>query len=39
MGGLLVLYENIDQILPINLQNRCEMCIQWTHLLYFVVIK
>jgi len=39
----LVLYENIDQILPNKymdhcIKNRCYMCIQWTCVLYSVVI-
>ena len=34
----LVLYENIGQIFPNALQTRCYMCIQWTRVLYSVVI-
>ena len=26
-------YENIDQILPNALQNRCNTCIQWAHVI------
>jgi len=39
---ILVLYENIDQILPNKIQEPMHymryMCIQWTRILYSVVI-